>query len=293
MKKLVLIILSVFTLLVILSVIGFRSIIWTASPNVAAAPKTAEKIRSFKTISHLYIKANTPVLLKSSNNNDIRVKSPIKTQLEKHGSTLNVVGVRHWHKQVKILGFHPTKTHPGSLIITIPNNQSLKSLDLDVQESDNKTMNAPVVIQNIKTDNLSFDGNAHLFITDSNIKQKVSVENILGQTELTEDNIDHGSVSNELGSVTLNSNHFKKLDIDDELGNIRFNNQQVEKEFTANSELGSVKGIIDHKKNANVTTTTEMGFNSLFGHSKHHYTGYDKHLIKYDLGTELGNVKVQ
>ena len=293
MKRIMLIIFSVLVAMTIIAIVGYKSLFWTGSPRTELVPEETEKTTSFNDIKHLYIRSDIPVLVKSSNDKNITVTNPAKTELVKDSSTLNVIGTRHWHKQIKVFSLHTSKTRQDSLIITIPKKQLIRSLAFHVEVSNNKLLNAPVIIRNIKTNNLSFHGDAHLLINDSSIARELSIENDFGKTEITKNSINYGSVSNECGSIRLSHNQFENLDVSDEAGTVKFDNQKVGQKLVASSELGSVQGTINDQKNANISASTEIGGTSLFGHSKHKYTGLRKPPVKYHLSTEIGNVKIQ
>lgn len=273
---------------------GFRTVYWDHGFNVEGTRtgRNKERTAHFYHVKQLTVSTSNQVTVRKGNVSKISVIYPSKTKVTHSGNKLTVQGSKHWKKAFTLFGFHTVEDNFGRTVITVPKDFKLDSLTCHIHEYNSDNLNGHVRINGISAKQLSFTGESNLSLNEVH-SDKLKISS-MGHLSLSNSRFRDGSLHNDFGNINLRSNQFARLAAETDAGHISFNIQNVSKRFSADSETGSINGLVNRNHRTQIAVSTSVGQKSIFGRSISHYGRQNiKNPVNYHFTTEVGHVKIQ
>ncbi|WP_288530257.1 DUF4097 family beta strand repeat-containing protein [uncultured Secundilactobacillus sp.] len=283
---------------------GLQGVYWDNGVRVDAR---TDKTQSLKGIQTIVVNSTDyyNVSIKRGDTAQLKVRAskshPITTTFKNHELTVDGAA-----NAKAIFGGTFTNTDP-SVQITIPKSVRLKRVTN--QGSSSLSVN-DVVVDELK----GVAGSGDISLTDVTLKKPLSIASD-SYVDVTLDRVKAPSLSftgsldvtvrrstfedqasrikTTYGDVTLSENQWQALTVTGQSGDLNFENERVKDGLTATLDSGDIDGQIAKNQRNLVTTSTQDGDISVYGHGQSSF-GRPRHQnIHYRLKTNSGDITIQ
>ncbi|WP_282801389.1 DUF4097 family beta strand repeat-containing protein [Secundilactobacillus kimchicus] len=282
---------------------GLHAVYWDDGVRVDARTDKTQSLTGIQTI--VINSANYDnVSIKRGNVAQVKVRAskshPITTTFKNHELTVNS------SENANVMFGDPFTSSGQSVQITIP--KSIRLKQVTNQGSASLSIN-DVVIDELK----GTDGSGDISLTDVTLKKPLSMvsdsyfdvqlDRVKAPSLSFEGSLDvtvrHSTFNDQAsrikttyGDVTLSDNQWQALTISGQSGDLNFENERVRSSLTASFDSGDINGQIVKSRRNLVTTSTQDGDISVYGHGQSSFGQPSHQAVRYRLMTNSGDITV-